>query len=53
LSQRSVIAQQRESFERRLAEQAKQIKALTDAIEKVNAQLELNNNTPRVAANEP
>ena len=53
LSQQSVIAQQRESFERRLAEQAKQIKALTDAVEKVNAQLEMNNNTPRVAANEP
>jgi Chaperone of endosialidase len=52
-SQQSVIAQQRESFERRLAEQAKQIKALTDAVEKVNAQLEMNNNTPRVAANEP
>jgi len=53
LSQHSIIAQQRESFERRLAEQAKQIKALTDAVEKVNAQLEMNNNTPRVAANEP
>jgi hypothetical protein len=53
LSQQSVIAQQRESLERRLAEQAKQIKALTDAVEKVNAQLEMNNNTPRVAANEP
>ena len=53
LSQQSVIAQQRESFERRLAEQAKQIKALTDAVEKVNAQLEMNNNTPRVAAHEP
>ena len=53
LSQQSVIAQQRESFERRLAEQAKQIKALTDTVEKVNAQLEVNNNTPRVAANEP
>jgi len=52
LSQQSVIAQQRESFERRLAEQAKQIKALTDTVEKVNAQLEMNNNTPRVAANE-
>jgi hypothetical protein len=53
LSQQSVIAQQRESFERRLAEQEKQIKALTSAVEKVNAQLEMNNNTPRVAANEP
>ena len=53
LGQQSIIAQQRESFERRLAEQVKQIKALTDAVEKVNAQLEMNNNTPRVAANEP
>ena len=53
LSQQSVIAQQRDSFERRLAEQEKQIKALTSAVEKVNAQLEMNNNTPRVAANEP
>jgi hypothetical protein len=53
LSQQGVIAHQRESFERRLAEQANQIKALTDAVEKVNAQLEMNNSTPRVAANEP
>jgi hypothetical protein len=53
LGQQSIIVQQRESFERRLAEQEKQIKALTDAVEKVNAQLEMNNNTPRVAANEP
>jgi hypothetical protein len=53
LSQQSVIAQQRESFECRLAEQAKQIKALTDVVEKVNTQLEMNKNTPRVAANEP
>jgi hypothetical protein len=53
LGQQSIMAQQRQSFERRLAEQEKQIKALTDAVEKVNAQLEMNNNTPRVAANEP
>jgi predicted ribosome quality control (RQC) complex YloA/Tae2 family protein len=53
LGQQTIMAQQRQSFERRLAEQEKQIKALTDAVEKVNAQLEMNNNTPRVAANEP
>jgi len=52
LGQQSIIAQQRESFERRLAEQEKQIKALTGAVEKVNAQLEIDNSTPRVAANE-
>ena len=52
LGQQSIITQQRESFERRLAEQEKQIEALTSAVEKVNAQLEINNSTPRVAANE-
>ena len=53
LGQQSIMAQQRQSFERRLAEQEKKIMALTGAVEKVNAQLEMNNNTPRVAANEP
>jgi len=53
LGQQSIMAQQRQSFERRFAEQEKQIKALTCAVEKVNAQLEMNNNTQRVAANEP
>ena len=52
LGQQSIITQQRKSFERRLAEQEKQIKALTGAVEKVNAQLEMNNSASRVAANE-
>jgi hypothetical protein len=52
LGQQSIIAQQRDSFESRLAEQEKQIKALTSAVEKGNAQLETNNKTPRVAVNE-
>jgi predicted ribosome quality control (RQC) complex YloA/Tae2 family protein len=52
LGQQSIMAQQRESFEHRLAEQEKQIKALTGAVEKVTAQLEMNNSAPRVAANE-
>jgi len=48
--QQSIIAQQRQSFERRLAEQEKQIKALTGVVEKINAQFEMNNSAPRVAA---
>ena len=52
LAQQSVMTQQRKSFERRLAEQEKKIEALTGAVEKVNAQLVMNNSAPRVAANE-
>jgi hypothetical protein len=52
LGQKSIIAQQRQSFEHRLAEQEKQIKTLMSAVEKVNAQLETNNSAPRVATNE-
>jgi Chaperone of endosialidase len=52
LGQQSIIAQQQESFQRRFAEQEKQIRALTSAVERVNAQLEMNNSAPRVAADE-
>jgi hypothetical protein len=52
LGQQSIIAQQRQTFEHRLAEQEKQIKALTTIVEKVNAQLAMNNSAPRVAASE-
>jgi hypothetical protein len=52
LEQQSIVVQQRESFERRLADQEKQIKALMSTVEKVNAQLEVNNSAPRVTANE-
>jgi hypothetical protein len=50
LGQQSIIAQQRQTFERRLAEQEKQINALTGAVEKVALQLETNSSAPRVAA---
>ena len=49
LGQQSIIAQQRQSFERRLAEQEKQIETLTSAVEKVSAQVEMNNRASRVA----
>jgi hypothetical protein len=49
--QATVIVQQRQSFESKLAEQEKQIEALTSGLQKVNAQLEMNKNAPRVAAN--
>jgi hypothetical protein len=52
LAQQSIIAQQRESFERRLAEQEKEIKTLTSAVEKVNVQLEMNDSASRVATKE-
>jgi hypothetical protein len=52
LGQQSIILQQRQSFERRLAEQEKQMKALTGVVEKVNRQLEMNNSAARVAAGE-
>ena len=50
MGQQSVIAQQRQTFERRLAEQEKQINALTGVVEKVALQLETNSNASRVAA---
>ena len=46
------MVEQRESFERRLADQEKQIKALTSTVEKVNEQLEVNNSAPRVTSNQ-
>ena len=52
LGQQSIIAQQRQSFEHRLAEQEKEIKTLMSAVEKVNAQLEMNNSASRVATNQ-
>ena len=52
LEQQSIMVQQRESFERRLADQEKQIKAVMSTVEKVNEQLEVNNSAPRVTANQ-
>jgi Chaperone of endosialidase len=45
------FAQQQRDFESKLAEQQKQIKALTAGLEKVNNQLELSKPAPQMAAN--
>jgi len=40
--QEGIIAQQQKSFESKLAEEKKQIEALTSGLEKVSAQVEVN-----------
>jgi trimeric autotransporter adhesin len=49
--QDATIAQLKQDFQSKLAEQQKQIKALTSGLEKVNNQLELNKPAPRVVNN--
>jgi hypothetical protein len=49
--QEAIIAQQRKDFHSKLAEQQKQIKALTSGLEKVNHQLELNKPAPQTVLN--
>jgi hypothetical protein len=49
--QDAIIAQQQKSFESRLAEQEKRFKALTTALEKVNARLEVSRSRPETIAN--
>jgi endosialidase-like protein len=49
----ATIAQQQKSFQSRLAEEEKQIAALASGLQKVSAQLELDNPAPRMAVNKP
>jgi ferritin-like metal-binding protein YciE len=51
--QEATIAQLKQDFQSRLAEQQKQIKALTSGLEKVSAQLELNKAAPGIVVNAP
>jgi uncharacterized coiled-coil protein SlyX len=48
---KSTVAQQQKSFQSRLAEQEKQIEALTSGLQKVSAQLEMRKEAPQVVAN--
>jgi uncharacterized coiled-coil protein SlyX len=50
---KSTVAQQQRSFQSRLAEQEKQIKALALGLQKVSAQIEAAKPDPQVAANNP
>ena len=47
----ATITQLRQDFQSKLAEQQKQIKALTSALEKVSAQLEVNKPAPQMVGN--
>src|SRR5205085_3360038 len=49
--QETVIAQQRTSFESKLAEEENQIETLRSGLEKVSAQLELSNSRPQTVVN--
>ena len=49
----ATIAQLKQDFQSKFAEQQKQIKALTTGLEKVNNQLELNKPAPQMAVNNP
>ncbi|MBO0695097.1 MAG: tail fiber domain-containing protein, partial [Verrucomicrobia bacterium] len=51
--QEFIIAQQRRSFESRLAEEEERIKALASGLEKVSAQFELSKARPRTVLNNP
>jgi hypothetical protein len=47
----ATVAQQQQSFETKLAEQRKQIEALTKGLERVSAQLEADRSLPQVVKN--
>jgi hypothetical protein len=51
--QEAVAAQQEKSFQSKLAEQDKQIEALTSGLGKVSAQLEMRKSAPQVVSNNP
>jgi hypothetical protein len=51
--QETIIAQQQNGFESKLARQQKQIEALTSGFQKVSAQIEMRKPTPRIATNHP
>jgi hypothetical protein len=48
--QGAVIARQQKNFESKIAQQQKQIEALTATVRKVSAQLELNKPAPQIVA---
>ena len=48
---KSTVAQQQKGFQSRLAEQQKQLEALTSGLQKVSAQLEASKSVPRVVNN--
>ena len=50
LKEHRKVEQLKKDFESRLAEQQKQIKALTSGLEKVNNQLELNKPAPQMVS---
>ena len=50
--QEATIAQLKQDFQFKLAEQQNQIKALTTGLEKVSAQLELNKPAPQIVVND-
>jgi hypothetical protein len=49
--QEATIAQLKKDFQSKLAEQQRQIKALTSGLEKVSAQLETNKPAPQMVVN--
>jgi hypothetical protein len=49
----TTVAQQREGFESKLAQQQKQIEALTAGLQKVSAQLEMSKPAPQTVLNNP
>jgi hypothetical protein len=51
--QEALAAQQQKSFQSKLAEQDKQIEALTSGLEKVSARLEMTKSAPQVVSNNP
>ena len=51
--QEALAAQQQKSFQSKLAEQDKQIEALTSGLEKVSAHLEMTKSAPQVVSNNP
>jgi hypothetical protein len=50
-AQEATITQLKEDFQSKLAEQQKQIKALTSGLEKVSAQVEVSKPAPRTVLN--
>jgi phage shock protein A len=51
LKEHSKVEQQRRDFEAALAQQQKQIEALTAVVQKLSAQLELNKSAPQTVLN--
>jgi hypothetical protein len=49
----ATVLRQRESCQSKLADQERQIQALTSSLQKVSARLEMSNASPQVMANNP